>query len=163
MKKPISKPAAKKDLMSTAKKTGKTTLLLVGGLVGGKVLSSVASKALNKSAAGAKLNGLAGFEVSKMITPVVLIAAGIAGNHYLKNEDLKLVATGVAAAGTIDAVSVLIKKDVLTAFGSIEGSQLSIEPYNPELPAIEDTRYIQIEDGKNKNYDAYTEVGSVIL
>ena len=151
------------SIKKTVVETGKKTLLIVGGIVAGKALSSVAKKMLNKTEAAQKIDGLAGFEASGLITPVLLIAGGIAGNHFAKNENLKLISTGVAAAGAIDTVSVLIKKDVLTAFGGVNETPIQIAPYKPDLPKVDNIAYLPkvIERGRIEDYPDYEELSNM--
>lgn len=151
------------SIKKTVVETGKKTLLIVGGIVAGKALSSVVTKTLKKTDPAKKLDGFAGFEASGLITPVLLIAGGIAGNHFAKNENLKLISTGVAAAGAIDTVSVLIKKDVLTAFGNVNETPIQIAPYKPDLPKVDNIAYLPkvIERGRIEDYPDYQELSNM--
>jgi len=67
----------------------------------------------------------------------------------LKDNNLKLIATGVGASGVLSGVKTFMKKDLLNGLADFsglgeaiprdvyrEGVNLSIERYNPDLPAL---------------------------
>jgi hypothetical protein len=71
----------------------------------------------------------------------------MAGAMLLKDQNLKLIASGVTASGIASTVKVFLKKDILSGLGNPEMGDaikrvfrepvnLSIEPYNPELPEL---------------------------
>ena len=65
----------------------------------GVVLGSVGGRLIDKVL---KVDGTAtGFNAKAMARPVVLIAAGAAGAVMLKEKNMKLLATGVGAAGVL--------------------------------------------------------------
>jgi hypothetical protein len=88
--------------------------------------------------------------VKALLKPVVQISAGVGGAILLKDKNMKLIASGVAASGIASGVKVFLKKDILqglTNFAGLGDSDpvnqvfrepvnLSIEPYNPELPKL---------------------------
>jgi hypothetical protein len=93
------------------------------------------------------------FQAKALLKPVVQITAGVGGALFLKDKNLKLIASGVAASGIAATIKVFLKKDVLQGLnlGGLgdpvrqvfrEPVNLSIEPYNPDLPALP---YNQIE------------------
>lgn len=121
-------------------------------LGGGVVLGSVGGRLIDKVL---KVDGTeAGFNAKAMARPVVLIAAGAAGAVMLKEKNMKLLATGVGAAGVLSGVKVILKKDLLAGLADFSGLgnddsdmstpvkvfrepvQLAVERYNPDLPAL---------------------------
>lgn len=118
----------------------------------GVVLGSVGGRLIDKVL---KVDGTAtGFNAKAMARPVVLIAAGAAGAVMLKEKNMKLLATGVGAAGVLSGVKVILKKDLLAGLADFSGLgnddsdmsnpvkvfrepvQLAVERYNPDLPAL---------------------------
>ena len=121
-------------------------------LGGGVVLGSVGGRLIDKVL---KVDGTeTGFNAKAMARPVVLIAAGAAGAVMLKEKNMKLLATGVGAAGVLSGVKVILKKDLLAGLADFSGLgnddsdmstpvkvfrepvQLAVESYNPDLPAL---------------------------
>jgi hypothetical protein len=121
-------------------------------LGGGVVLGSVGGRLIDKIL---KVDGTeTGFNAKAMARPVVLIAAGAAGAVMLKEKNMKLLATGVGAAGVLSGVKVILKKDLLAGLADFSGLgnddsdmstpvkvfrepvQLAVERYNPDLPAL---------------------------
>lgn len=121
-------------------------------LGGGVVLGSVGGRLIDKVL---KVDGTeTGFNAKAMARPVVLIAAGAAGAVMLKEKNMKLLATGVGAAGVLSGVKVILKKDLLAGLADFSGLgnddsdmstpvkvfrepvQLAVERYNPDLPAL---------------------------
>jgi hypothetical protein len=121
-------------------------------LGGGVVLGSVGGRLIDKVL---KVDGTeTGFNAKAMARPVVLIAAGAAGAVMLKEKNMKLLATGVGAAGVLSGVKVILKKDLLAGLAEFSGLgnddtettsptkvfrepvQLAVERYNPDLPAL---------------------------
>lgn len=118
----------------------------------GVVLGSVGGRLIDKVL---KVDGTeTGFNAKAMARPVVLIAAGAAGAVMLKEKNMKLLATGVGAAGVLSGVKVILKKDLLAGLADFSGLgnddsdmstpvkvfrepvQLAVERYNPDLPAL---------------------------
>lgn len=119
----------------------------------GVVLGSVGGRLIDKVM---KVDGTeTGFNAKAMARPVVLIAAGAAGAVMLKEKNMKLLATGVGAAGVLSGVKVILKKDLLAGLADFSGLgnddsempsapvkvfrepvQLAVERYNPDLPAL---------------------------
>lgn len=119
----------------------KTPGLIILGMVGGNMAGKLIDKALPLD------EEATGFQAKALVKPVVQITAGIAGAILLKNKNLKLVASGVAASGIASTVKVFLKKDILSGLGNFNISDplkrvfrdpinLSIAPYNPDLPAL---------------------------
>lgn len=123
----------------------KTLAMLTGGVVIGSVGGKLIDKVLNVDAAAT------GFNAKALARPIVLLGVGAAGNLMLKDPNLKMLATGVGAAGMLSGVKVFLKKDLLAglsdfSFNGIDGlgeptvyrepMNLSVERYNPDLPAL---------------------------
>ena len=123
----------------------KTLAMLTGGVVIGSVGGKMIDKVLNVDAAAT------GFNAKALARPIVLLGVGTAGNLMLKDPNMKMLATGVGASGLLSGVKVLMKKDLLAgladfSINGIEGlgeptvyrepMNLSIERYNPDLPAL---------------------------
>ena len=71
----------------------KAPALIIVGMIGG----NMAGKAIDKVL---KVDGTqVGFNPKTLARPVVQLSAGVAGALLLKDENLKLVATGVATSG----------------------------------------------------------------
>jgi hypothetical protein len=123
----------------------KTPGLIILGMVG----SNLAGKLIDKAV---KVNATAtGFQAKALVKPIVQISAGVGGALFLKDKNLKLIATGIAASGIASTIKVFLKKDILqglTEFAGLGASSdpvkqifrepinLSIEPYNPDLPQL---------------------------
>jgi hypothetical protein len=123
----------------------KTLAMLTGGVVIGSVGGKMIDKVLNVDAAAT------GFNAKALARPIVLLGVGTAGNLMLKDPNMKMLATGVGASGLLSGVKVLMKKDLLAGLADIsingieglgeptvyrEPMNLSIERYNPDLPAL---------------------------
>ena len=66
----------------------------------------------------------------------------------LKDKNMKMLATGVGAAGVLSGVKVILKKDLLAGLADFKGLganeptvfrdpvQLQVERYNPDLPEL---------------------------
>ncbi len=145
----------------------KAPALVVVGLVG----SSLAGKAVDKIL---KVDETAeGFNAKALAKPVVQLSAGLSGALLLKDKNLKLIATGVAASGVASSVKVLLKKDLLAGFESLGETDalqqikenLILERYNPNLPELNASDKIEtviIEQPKEEvSYDDYEEVDEV--
>jgi hypothetical protein len=115
---------------------------MVGGNMAGKLIDKVIKP--DPNATGLK-------NAKNLIRPVIQISAGLAGRVLLKDENLKLIATGVAVGGVFSGVKVLLKKDLLAGLTGVSGLgetedqvqqvfreplSLAIEPYTPDLPRL---------------------------
>ncbi len=121
--------------------------LIILGMVGGNMAGKLIDKVIkpDPNATGLK-------NAKNLIRPVIQISAGLAGRVLLKNENLKLIATGVAVGGVFSGVKVLLKKDLLAGLTGVNGLgettddqpqqvfreplSLAIEPYTPDLPRL---------------------------
>jgi len=144
----------------------KAPALIVVGMIGGNMAGKAIDKVLKVDEAQA------GFNIKGMAKPVVQLTAGVSGALLLKDNNLRLVATGIAASGVASGVKVLLKKDLLAGLNGLGNSRalatvkelLKVEPYNPDLPELVsggyETKDIEFpEDGKD--YDAYEEYQEV--
>jgi hypothetical protein len=170
---------AQKETNRKAKLDAKTILeelktpgLIILGMVGGNMAGKLIDKAV-------KVDDTAtGFQAKALIKPVIQISAGVGGALFLKDKNLKLIATGVAASGIASTVKVFLKKDILQGLTNFAGlgdgvSQvfrepvnLSIEPYNPDLPQLPPAQMaaLPIEsetDISGAELGEYTEIKSV--
>jgi len=120
--------------------------LIILGMVGGNMAGKLIDKVIkpDPNATGLK-------NAKNLIRPVIQISAGLAGRVLLKDENLKLIATGVAVGGVFSGVKVLLKKDLLAGLTGVNGLgetedqvqqvfreplSLAIEPYTPDLPRL---------------------------
>jgi hypothetical protein len=120
----------------------KTLAMLGGGVVLGSVGGRLIDKVLKVDPAAT------GFQAKALARPVVLIAAGTAGAIMLKDKNMKMLATGVGAAGVLSGVKVILKKDLLAGLADFKSLganeptvfrdpvQLQVERYNPDLPEL---------------------------
>jgi hypothetical protein len=123
----------------------KTLAMLTGGVVIGSLGGKMIDKVLNVDASAT------GFNAKALARPIVLLGVGTAGNLMLKDPNMKMLATGVGASGLLSGVKVFLKKDLLAglsdfSFNGIDGlgeptvyrepMNLSVERYNPDLPAL---------------------------
>ena len=120
----------------------KTLAMLGGGVVLGSVGGRLIDKVLKVDPAAT------GFQAKALARPVVLIAAGTAGAIMLKDKNMKMLATGVGAAGVLSGVKVILKKDLLAGLADFKGLgtnepsifrdpvQLQVERYDPDLPEL---------------------------
>lgn len=123
----------------------KTLAMLTGGVVIGSLGGKMIDKVLNVDA------NATGFNAKALARPIVLLGVGTAGNLMLKDPNMKMLATGVGASGLLSGVKVFLKKDLLAglsdfSFNGIDGlgeptvyrepMNLSVERYNPDLPAL---------------------------
>ena len=133
----------------------KTLAMLTGGVVIGSVGGKMIDKVLNVDATAT------GFNVKAMARPIVLLGVGAAGNLMLKDPNMKMLATGVGEAGMLSGVKVFLKKDLLAGLSDFnmsgidglgepavyrEPMNLSIERYNPDLPALSSPTSFNPED-----------------
>ena len=120
----------------------KTLAMLTGGVVIGSVGGKMIDKVLNVDASAT------GFNAKALARPIVLLGVGTAGNLMLKDPNMKMLATGVGASGLLSGVKVLMKKDLLAGLADFSFSglgepsvyreplNLSVDRYNPDLPAL---------------------------
>jgi len=150
----------------------KTPGLIILGMVGGVMAGKLIDKAVQVDPEAT------GFQVKALVKPVVQITAGVGGALFLKDRNLKLIASGVAASGIATAVKVFLKKDILQGLTNFAGLgsdsvkqifreplSLSIEPYNPDLPALSSSQVeaipIENESDFSGNLGEYEEVKEV--
>lgn len=170
------KKSKKKTKIKVGKELGKVGLLAVG-LIGGNLVGIGIDKLLKVD------NTTDEFKLNKLARPVILLGGGAAGAHFLKNDNLKLILSGVSASGIISGarttVKVLLKKDILA--GLVKGlgtadevirdfkKNIQIQPWSPDLPELDKlpdgVDYINIETPENieGNFDDYQEVDEVEL
>lgn len=120
----------------------KTLAMLTGGVVIGSVGGKMIDKVLKVDAAAT------GFNAKALARPIVLLGVGTAGNLMLKDPNMRMLATGVGASGLLSGVKVLMKKDLLAGLADFSFSglgepsvyreplNLSVDRYNPDLPAL---------------------------
>lgn len=150
----------------------KTPGLIIIGMIGGTLAGKLIDKAIpiDETATG--------FQAKALVKPILQISAGIGGAIFLKDKNLKLIASGVAASGIASTVKVFLKKDILSGLGDFniadplkrvfrDPINLAIAPYNPELPVLNesnsDLRTIEIESaptdmGELADYEEVQEV-----
>lgn len=136
----------------------KTLAMLTGGVVLGSVGGKMIDKVLKVDTAAT------GFNAKALARPLVLLGVGAAGNLMLKDQNMKLVATGVGAAGMLSGVKVFMKKDLLAGLSDFnlngfpalgepsvyrEPINLSVERYNPDLPALSSPTSFNPEEFSN--------------
>ena len=129
-----------KTILEELKAPGLIILGMVGSTMAGKLIDKVV-----------KVDATAtGFQAKALVKPLVQISAGVGGALLLKDKNLKLIASGVAASGIASTVKVFLKKDILQGLVDFSGlgaadpvrqvfrepMNLSIEPYNPDLPKL---------------------------
>jgi len=123
----------------------KTPGLIIIGMVGGNMAGKLLDKVLPVDETAT------GFQAKALIKPIVQITAGVGGALLLKDQNLKLIASGVAASGLAGTVKVFLKKDILQGLTNFAGlgdsndgykqvfrepMNLQIEAYNPHLPEL---------------------------
>lgn len=150
--------ANKKKNSTKGKINGKTIInelktpgLIILGMIGGNMAGKFIDKVLKVDESSG------GFNAKALAKPIVQITAGVSGSILLKNDNLKLVASGVAASGMASAVKVFLKKDLLNGLGNYNISEplqrvfreplnLAIAPYNPDLPELPEHNAMPVED-----------------
>ena len=150
----------------------KTPGLIILGMVGGNMAGKLIDKAVKVDETAT------GFQAKALVKPIVQISAGVGGALFLKDKNLKLVASGVAASGIASTVKVFLKKDILQGLTNFAGLgesdpinqvfrepvNLSIEPYNPELPQLPPAQIAEIpveSEFSGNELGEYTEVKEV--
>jgi hypothetical protein len=125
----------------------KTPGLIIIGMVGGTMAGKLIDKVLPVDETAT------GFQAKALIKPLVQISAGVGGALLLKDQNMKLIASGVAASGIAGTVKVFLKKDILQGLTNFAGlgdsnptdnykqvfrepMNLQIEAYNPHLPEL---------------------------
>jgi hypothetical protein len=122
----------------------KGPLFIVAGVAGGVVAGKLVDKVVKVDTTATTLKPKA------LIKPALLLAAGIGGGIYSKNEYLKLIATGVTVSGVLSTTKIILKKDILQGLSEMAGLgatdqvkrvfrepvNITIEPYNPDLPKL---------------------------
>ncbi|HEY4789102.1 MAG TPA: hypothetical protein VIH57_23800 [Bacteroidales bacterium] len=122
----------------------KTPGLIILGMVGGNLAGKLVDKVVKVDATATN------FQAKALLKPIIQISAGVGGALFLKDKNLKLIASGVAASGIASTIKVFLKKDILqglTEFTGLGASDpvkqvfrepfnLAIEPYNPDLPKL---------------------------
>lgn len=132
----------------------KSLALFGGGVIAGSLGGKLIDKALKVD------TSQTGFNAKALVRPVVLISAGTAGSLMLKDKHLKMFSVGVGASGLLSGVKVVLKKDLLNGLADFSGLgeptkvfrepvNLSIERYNPDLPALEAS--VISQDGERAN------------
>ena len=142
---------AKKESTSKVKIDAKTILeelktpgLIILGMVGGNLAGKLVDKVIKVDST------TTGFQAKALVKPIIQISAGVGGALFLKDKNLKLVASGVAASGIASTIKVFLKKDILQGLAEFAGLgaadpvkqvfrepiNLAIEPYNPDLPKL---------------------------
>jgi hypothetical protein len=136
----------------------KIPLLIIGGMYGGTLAGKALDKVLKVD------ESLAGINMKAVAKPVALLSAGIAGSIFLKDKNLKLIASGVAASGIASGVKVFLKKDLLAGFDGLGSDYLQVESYDPELPMLPEGDYhaMDIEmAGPDNRLEDYEEIEEV--
>ena len=124
----------------------KTPGLLIVGIVGGSMAGKMIDKVVKVDTTSTD------FQAKKIVKPLVQITAGVGGALLLKDKNLKLIASGIAATGIASTVKVFLKKDLLQGLAQFAGLgeavdgnieqvfrepvNLKIAAYNPDLPAL---------------------------
>ena len=174
--------AKKKQQMGMPKLDAKTILeelktpgLIILGMVGGNMAGKLIDKVVKVDPTAT------GFQVKALAKPIVQITAGLGGTLFLKDKNMRLIASGVAASGIASTVKVFLKKDILqglTDFAGLgntlnsvqqvfrEPINLNIEPYNPELPnlTVSQMEALPIESNEelsSRDLGEYTEIKEV--
>ena len=127
----------------------KTPGLIILGMVGGNMAGKLLDKVITVDTTATT------FQAKALIKPIVQITAGVGGALLLKDQNLKLIASGVAASGLAGTVKVFLKKDILQGLTNFAGlgdsndgykqvfrepMNLQIEAYNPHLPELPERR-----------------------
>lgn len=149
----------------------KTPGLIILGMVGGNMAGKLIDKAVKVD------DSATGFQAKALIKPVIQITAGVGGALFLKDKNLKLICSGVAASGIASTVKVFLKKDILQGLTNFAGLgeavnqvfreplNLSIEPYNPDLPQLPPSQMaalpVEYESDMSGDLGEYTEIKSV--
>ena len=155
-----AKKITTKQVINELKGPALIVLGLVGGSMAGKVIDKTLKVDPNKT----------GFDIKALAKPIIQLSAGVGGAIFLKDQNLKLVASGIGASGVASSVKVLVKKDILAGFKGL-GNNLSLarqmlraENYDPNLPELPEGNYqsMQVEyAGPQDNFDEYEEIQEV--
>ena len=145
----------------------KAPALIVVGMVGGNLAGKLIDQALKVDETATE------FSAKSLARPLVQLTAGIGGSLLLKDKNMKLVASGVAASGVASTVKLLLKKDLLAGFkglGDVAAlksfrDNLRIERYNPHLPELAPANRVEIpvevDMSGTPAYTDYEEVDAV--
>jgi len=134
------------------------------GLIGGMIVGNFGGKTIDKLL---KVNpALSGINPKSLAKPLVLLTAGVGGAMLLKDQNLKLVASGIAASGIASSVKILLKKDLLAGLDGLGETNdfLLSDNYDPELPELASAGYDSLEIEyplEGANYEDYEEVQDV--
>jgi hypothetical protein len=157
---PNEKKITPKDVLEELKGPA----LIVLGIAGGSITGKAIDKALKVDP------NIKGFNVKALAKPVVQLTAGIGGALLAKDDNLKLLASGVGASGVASTIKVLIKKDLLSGFKGLGENLaaarqlLNARSYNPNLPELPEGNYdtVQIEYADpSESFDEYEEVEEI--
>ncbi|MFA6066902.1 MAG: hypothetical protein WC707_07000 [Candidatus Babeliaceae bacterium] len=135
-------------------------LAITGGFIGG----TIAAKGIDKFM---PIDETKTFDPKSLVKTVGLVAVGLGGAILLKNNNLKLVAAGVAGAGIREGVRVYVKKDLLAGLGLTDDTvKLKID-YNADLPELQNEQnksFMELENNSNfEGFEDYEEVESNLL
>ncbi len=147
----------------------KTPALIILGMAGGNLAGNIIDKTLKVD------NTQEGFNIKKIVKPIVQISAGLSGTLLLKNENLKLISVGVTASGVASTVKVLLKKDLLNGFKGLGEAEvlkqfrenLKLQRYNPNLPELSELselnniETIPIEMSNSGRFEDYQEIDEI--
>ena len=148
----------------------KTPGLIIIGMVGGNMAGKLLDKVTKVDEAAT------GFQAKALIKPLIQITAGVGGALLLKDQNLKLIASGVAASGLAGTVKVFLKKDILQGLTNFAGlgdsndgykqvfrepMNLQIEAYNPYLPELRGGLAELPIEMSGADLGAYTEIKEV--
>lgn len=143
-----------KNIGAKVLEEAKAPLLIVVGVAGGVLAGKLVDKVVKVDTTATTLKPKA------LVKPVLQLAAGIGGGIFSKNEYIKLIATGVTVSGVLSTSKIILKKDILQGLSDIAGLgateqakqvfrepvNLSIEPYNPDLPRLPQSRIEAVDD-----------------
>ena len=174
---------AQKETIQKTKLDAKTILeelktpgLIILGMVGGNMVGKLIDKAIKVD------DTASGFQPKALVKPIIQISAGVGGTLFLKDKNLKLIASGLAASGIASTVKVFLKKDILQGLTNFAGLgdtssdpvksvfrepvNLSIEPYNPNLPQLPPAQIAALpiepeSEMSGSDLGEYTEIKSV--
>ena len=170
----VTKQKTKLDAKTIIERKLKTARIDPPGMVGGNMAGKLIHKVVKVD------DSASGFQAKALLKPVVQISAGVGGSLLLKDQNLKLIACGVAASGIASTVKVFLKKDILQGLTNFAGLgdysdavksvfrepvNLSISPYNPDLPQLPPSQMaalpIEQETDFSGAFRRYTEIKSV--
>lgn len=129
-----TKKSSKNAIMGEAK-----NLALMGG---GVILGALAGKFVDKILKVDQTT--VGFSAKKLGKPAVQLGLGILGTMKLKDQNLKMLASGVGISGIVSAANIAMNRNLLDGIPGLgysspiyqEPMQLSVGTYNPDLPQL---------------------------